>query len=102
MKIIGFTGTEPFLKTTRVKPDVIFRLCLNRSVPALLIPDFCTACFLGGGRSIQLSYSDMSDFWLKHGVFHLSDRHPIYDYLPTNVGRNHSYEFQVRFQSDVS
>lgn len=59
MKIIGFTGTEPFLKTTRVKPDVIFRLCLNRSVPALLIPDFCTACFLGGGRSVLLSYMDL-------------------------------------------
>ena len=71
MKISGFTGTEPFCKTTRVKPAVIFRLCSNRSVPALLNLAFCTACFLGGGRSILLSYSDMSDFWLKHWVFHL-------------------------------
>ena len=59
MKKFGFTGTEPFSKTTRVKPAVIFRLCSNRSVPALLNPDFCTACFLGGGRSIQLSYADL-------------------------------------------
>ena len=56
MKNFGFTGTEPFSKTTRVKPAVISRLCSNRSVPALLNPDFCTACFLGGGRSILLSY----------------------------------------------
>ena len=58
MKNFGFTGTEPFSKTTRVKPAVISRLCSNRSVPALLNPDFCTACFLGGGRSILLSYAD--------------------------------------------
>ena len=59
MKNFGFTGTEPFSKTTRVKPAVISRLCSNRSVPALLNPDFCTACFLGGARSIQLSYEDL-------------------------------------------
>ena len=53
MKISGFTGTEPFCKTTRVKPAVIFRLCSNRSVPALLNPDFCTACFLGAGLSLK-------------------------------------------------
>ena len=63
MKNFGFTGTEPFSKTTRVKPAVIFRLCSNRSVPALLIPDFCTACFLGGGRSILLSYRNVCGFF---------------------------------------
>ena len=62
MKISGFTGTEPFSKTTRVKPAVIFRLCSNRSVPALLNPDFCTACFLGGGR--QAVHQDASDMYL--------------------------------------
>ena len=62
MKNSGFTGTEPFSKTTRVKPAVIFRLCSNRSVPALLILAFCIACFLGGGRSILLSYRNILDF----------------------------------------
>ena len=61
MKIFSFTGTEPFSKTTRVKPAVIFRLCSNRSVPALLNLAFCIACFLGGGRSILLSYVDVFD-----------------------------------------
>ena len=55
-----------------MKPAVIFRLCSNRSVPALLIPDFCTACFLGGECSILLSYVDMPIFWLKHWVFRQS------------------------------
>ena len=36
MKISGFNGTEPFCKTTRMKPYAIIRLNSNRSVPALL------------------------------------------------------------------
>ena len=69
MKKFGFTGTEPFSKTTRVKPAVIFRLCSNRSVPALLIPDFCTACFLGGPCYIRLTMETYLQFWLKINVF---------------------------------
>ena len=36
MKIFGFKWVPAFCKTTRVKPDAIFRLNSNRSVPALL------------------------------------------------------------------
>ena len=59
MKIFGFKWVPAFCKTTRVKPDAIFRLNSNRSVPALLNLASKRPPFLGGGRSIQLSYADM-------------------------------------------
>ena len=95
MKISGFTGTEPFCKTTRVKPAVIFRLCSNRSVPALLNLAFCIACFLGGGRSILLSYVDRSFYRLvppflgDFDIFQFFARRAIY--LPLRSATNLCY-----------
>ena len=59
MKIFGFKWVPAFCKTTRVKPDAIFRLNSNRSVPALLNLASKRPPFLGNWCSILLSYTDM-------------------------------------------
>ena len=75
MKIFGFKWVPAFCKTTRVKPDAIFRLNSNRSVPALLNLASKRPPFLGGPRYIHLTTETyVPIFGLKSRFFAVSDR----------------------------